>query len=173
MRCTSFFCLAFCAWAQSPLCSDIRQIDAVRRNIDAALPHLSKRTFAKVGDRWREVAKSENEVATVVFQNKLVVQAVVTTADESGDWVLTSTSYFRPDGTLARQIEQLDTMNGNARVLRDSYFDCAGKALKRSARHLDLNTKQAKPAATDFIDHAAPVYKRTRDLPFFRALEPR
>jgi hypothetical protein len=98
------------------------------------------------------------------------IVAVFTMETESGDWILDASYYFRPDGSLAKMHEHLNTFYGHATVIRDSFFGCHGEVYGSTTSHVDLKTKQPKKPDPEFVDERAPLFKRIQDLPFFTAL---
>lgn len=77
--------------------------------------------------------------------------------------------HFREDGTLARVESDYRTFNGDFMVVRQRYFDRAGKQIKNSVKFLDLKTRKPKDASSgvmgddsDDVDY----YKTTSKLPF-------
>jgi hypothetical protein len=169
-------------------CDNTNKIDAFAVQLDARLKGMKVRTFAETYAQprsiWNEVKRGEvkrgNEstgtVAAVYVADGLPVAAFFTIQTASGDWVLYADYYFRPDGSLARRHERLNTFRTNASVIRDAWFGCHGEAYGGTTQHVDLKTNKPKQPsadsiAPDFIDQLAPLYMRVQSLPFFSALK--
>src|SRR5205823_3858420 len=111
-------------------------IDAYASRIDSNLKHMKVRYFADAGSSeksdWEETKEviQESEVASVYLnENNLPVAAFFTIQTESGDWILYAAYYFRPDGSLAKKHERLNTFYGHAIVIRDVLHGCHGEVL--------------------------------------------
>ncbi len=166
-------CKAVLAADSTVPCEDTSRIDLFAIQIDARLKRMTVRTFAETfslrWSTWHEVktpGEGAGTVASVYFDNNIPVAAFFTIQTESGDWVLFADYYFRPDGSLAKRHERLNTFYGNVSVLRDTYLGCHGEEYRGTTRYLDLKTQQPKEASSDFIDQRAPLFKRVQNLPF-------
>jgi hypothetical protein len=90
-------------------------------------------------------------------------------SDPSGDWAQFSDLCYRPDGTLARTVDTLNTFAGGeddrgvSRV-HALLFDGAGQILRRRSKVLDLQTR--KPVKAPFTDEKDRIFLRFADLPF-------
>lgn len=167
--------------AQSTVpCEGPARIDRFAAQIDAKLKQLKVRTFVEASSEqnggWHEAtspSEVEGTVASVYFENDVPVAAFFTIQTESGDWVLYASYYFRPNGTLAKRHEQLNTFNGNARVLRDTYLGCRGEVYRGATQHQNLESRKAKRPEPGFIDERAPLFRHVQKLPFSSALKRR
>ncbi len=132
-------------------------------------------TYPQQKPVWREVKAlgDGGGAAAAVYMDDagIPVAAFFTIQTESGDWILYADYYFRPDGSLAKRHERLNTFHGNAAVIRDAFFGCRGEVHRRTSRHLDLQTKKEKRPAPEFVDEHAPLFQRIQDLPFSSALK--
>ena len=135
------------------------------------------RTFAEASYQehsiWNEVEgrpDAGETVAVVYVDRETTIAAFFEIQSESGDWVLFADYYFRPNRSLAKRHERLNTFYGNASVIREAYFGCHGEDFGGTTRHLDLSTQRPKAPDPEFIDEPAPLYKRVEDLPFSSAL---
>lgn len=178
------FALSSGVFAQT---AEIRRIDAYVRSTDAAKTKRPELVFADVSDyttnekaKWRKFAsekaldkhRNRTEVYTIAYAwrkaGKLVASNF-TLSSPSGDWVKYVYHHFRRDGTLARVESDYRTFNGDFMVVRQRYFDRAGKQIKNSVKFLDLKTRKPKGASSgvmgddsDDVDY----YKTTSKLPF-------
>jgi hypothetical protein len=92
-------------------------------------------------------------------------------ASGSGDWAQFTDLCYRPDGTLARTVDTLNTFAGGdddrgvSRV-HTLLFDGAGQIIRRRSKVLDLQTR--KPVKTPFPsnDEKDRIFLRFADLPF-------
>jgi hypothetical protein len=160
-------------------CEGPNKIDEFAVQTDVQLKRMKASTFAETyslqGPIWREV-KPEGRagtVATVYVADGIPAAAFFTIQTLSGDWVLYASYYFRPDGSLAKMHERLNTFRSYTSAVRDTYFGCQGESFGGAAHHLDLKTGKPKQPDGDFIDERAPVFIHARNLPFFTALKRR
>jgi hypothetical protein len=99
-----------------------------------------------------------------------VVYVAMFFTSESGDWAQFADLCYRPDGSLARTVDTLNSFyggdedrNGVSRV-HILLFDAAGKIIQKRSRLLDLQTR--KPVKRAFGDEKDRIFKRLTDLPF-------
>jgi hypothetical protein len=158
-------------------CEGTNKIDAFVIQTDARLKGMTVRTFAETysqqGSTWREVKPrngSRGATATVYIARGLPAAAFFTIQTLSGDWVLYADYYFRPDGSLAKTHERLNSFHSGTSAIRDAYFGCYGEAQGDATRHLDLKTRKPKQPDTELADVRAPLFMRVQSLPFFSAL---
>jgi hypothetical protein len=161
-------------------CEGTNQIDAFTVQIEAQLKRQEVRTFTEAysqqGSIWREVKRGRESTGTtadVYVANGVPVAAFFTIQTLSGDWALYADYYFRPDGSLAKMHERLNTFHRGASVIRDAWFGCHGEAYGGTAHHLDLKTKKPTQPGPESIDERAPLFMRVQNLPFFSALKGR
>ncbi|HMF42104.1 MAG TPA: hypothetical protein VKQ32_15630 [Polyangia bacterium] len=88
----------------------------------------------------------------------------------SGDWAQFADLCYRPDGTLARAVDTLNTFHGDdddgpgvSRV-HTTHFDVGGKIVSKRSKLLDLQTR--KPVKRSFMDQKDRIFLRVKDLPF-------
>ncbi len=87
--------------------------------------------------------------------------------DESLDWTYYITSYYRPDGTIAKVDAELRIFYGRVDAETVEYYDESGRLIKKSKQFRDLNTdKHLRKPSQDFIDEPLQVFYRVSDLPF-------
>jgi hypothetical protein len=107
--------------------------------------------------------------ASVFSRKGKIVAAFFTFTSPSGDWFHFIDYYFRDDGSLAMIRARLNTAYGNTSVVRQRYYDSAGKLISSTRKFLELTTnKEIKPV--DFMDEPIPVYKKASVLPFRKLL---
>ncbi len=115
---------------------------------------------------------SENEYQSAeVWTDKGNVLYVRTfNTSPSGDWAQFDDYCFRKDGTLAKVLETLNTFysseEGGVRVFKDHYFSERGDLIASSTQVLNMQNSKSATDAT-FQDRDTPVYKTTKQLPFF------
>jgi hypothetical protein len=178
------------AQSQAPKHSAIAAIDSYAKSVDSfiKLNPNALRIFANVAsgtdkgpDRWRrfrsEAERQEaesghnlNETAFVWLKAGKVVGANFTFQSGSRDWAHFVMYYFREDGTLAKIRAQLNTFYGNISVMREQVYSSSGKLLRKTTRYLDLESQEPRRPTADFQDEPIPVYRRVRDLPFYKLL---
>jgi hypothetical protein len=132
-------------------------------------------------DDWRELkgdgklkATDANESASVIMRNGHVIIAWFTLQRGSRDWVHFISYYFREDGTLAKVEARLNTFYGHVTAVREKFYGERGQLLQADERFYKLGTKsRVRPndGKEEFIDEPIPIYKSTRDLPFYRLLK--
>ena len=131
-------------------------------------------------DLWREF-KSEkeledtgngenlNQTATVWTKQGKVIAAKLNFTSPSGDWNHFINYYFRENGSLAKIDAQLNTFEGNVSVVRQRYYNSAGRLIKSTETFRDLETHKPRKSA-DFMDNPIPIYLKVSDLPFHQLL---
>jgi hypothetical protein len=152
---------------------DVKAIGGYAKQIEANLKQFRVRSLTGSGAEgkpgWREANRltGASQIADVYLNDaQAPIAAFFTTQTESGDWILYTRYYFRPDGSLAKEHERLNTFHGNASVIRDTFFGCRGELLRAVSQHLDLKTQKPKKPAPDFLDEESPSIKHVRDLYF-------
>ena len=116
---------------------------------------------------------NENAIAWIKDGEPAVVS--FTFQSPSGDWSHFVTYYFHPDGTLAKVDATLNTFYGHMTRTRKEVYGAEGRLLRSSVAHFDLYTqKKRRPGlkGEEFVDEPVPVYRRTKDLPFYHLLNP-
>jgi hypothetical protein len=158
-------------------CEGTNQIDAFTAQIEAQLKRKEVRTFAEThslqGSIWSEVKRGRETAGTmadVYVANGIPAAAFFTIQTLSGDWVLYADYYYRPDGSLAKIHEQLNTFHASASVVRETWFGCRGEAYGGTVHHFDLKTRKPRQADPESGDQRAPIFTRVQNLPFFSAL---
>lgn len=171
----------------------IAGIDAYSKSVDQFIKRKQKsaRIFANVAsddeqarDLWKEFKTEKerdaadtggnlNENAYVWHMNGKLVGANFTFQSPSRDWAHFVMYYFREDGTLAKTESTLNTFYGNVTILRTTYYDTNGRALRSNVRYRDLNTQKPLKRPKDFFDEPTPVYAKVSALPFHRLLVPK
>jgi hypothetical protein len=111
-----------------------------------------------------------NEQAYVWLKAEKVVGVNLTLQSPSGDWVHFVMYYFRGDGTLTKIQAQLNSFYGDLSVRREKFYSQSGKLLHTSTKYLDLNSQKESKPGEDFVDEPIPVYRKVRDLPFYKLL---
>jgi len=126
----------------------------------------------KTADEFKTIAAGSTcyETGRVLLRGSDVLTVHETLA--TGEWVLFSLLYFRPDGSLARLESSLDTSHGQMTVLRRQYFLPDGRLLKAVVAYRDRLSQQplVKPNP-GFEDVLTPVYQRAADLPYAALLK--
>jgi len=185
---TSTLLAAQTARAEQPLATPA-EID---RACNAAEKHADKhkkeaRLFAEVTpdqnarSMWRsfpsasalEHATSDgppHEQAFVAPGATGVVFVELFSTSPSGDWAQFADLCYRPDGSLARAVDTLNTFyddgtegRGVSRV-HTLHFDTAGKVISKRSKLLDLQTR--KSVKRLFRDQDDRIFLRLTDLPF-------
>jgi hypothetical protein len=173
--------MAYPAFAQTK--PSVAEINAYILKIDRFTKTKKHRVFADVSsvddekERWREF-KSDKELedttwyqaADVFTQSGKIVVARFTFTSPSGDWYHFIDYYFRADGSLAKIHARLNTFYGKVSVIRNRYFDSAGRLIKETKSFNDVKTDRVIKKPVDFIDEPIPLYKTVSDLPFSKLL---
>ncbi|HXU63377.1 MAG TPA: hypothetical protein VN962_16880 [Polyangia bacterium] len=97
---------------------------------------------------------------------------------ESGDWAQFTNHCYRPDGTVARTADELNTFEAVAEdagpgdegitQLRVRHWSPAGKLLKKTSRVFDLQTQ--RPVKAQVMEEQEVLFLRVSALPFYRLL---
>ena len=161
-------------------CEGTNKVDAFAVRMQARLKRMEVRTFAERYSQqpsiWREVkrgSESAGTIADVYVADGVAAAAFFTIQTLSGNWVLYADYYFRPDGSLAKMHEQLNTFGTGASVVRDTYFGCRGEAYGGTVHHSGPASSSPKQHDSGSSDERAPLFLRVESLPFFSALKSR
>ena len=99
------------------------------------------------------------ESITLFESHGALILAERVRATPSGDWSETSSSYYRPDGTLAFVFAELRTFHGNVRVETRLYLDASGTVLRRLESVFDL--EGGTPRKTTGFERQEPILIKT------------
>lgn len=159
----------------------VKQIDEYSRKVDKypATTGKSVRLFGlSDNDKWIEYktdaamkAGNANQSAMVLSSARKIASVAETTQSNSRDWLQFVVYYFRADGSLAKAEARLSTTHGNVIVLRDYYFDAAGKEIYKKIQIQDMATQKTLKSDTDFMDEPIIIYKKISELPYYSFFE--
>jgi hypothetical protein len=160
-----------------------RACDAAERTADVK----RARVFASLSeeDEWQDFA-STRALERAARQSELHAQAFLWPAvegvtavellfdSESGDWSHFANLCYRPDGSLARLVDTLNTwytetedsadQGGPVSRVHTKHFDERGHRLRARAAVLDLESR--RPVRRSFMDQDDHVFKCLGALPF-------
>ena len=158
-------------------CADVAAIQQYVDTLASKLEKSPQRKFEKPlfpeSSKWREIKEWNVEGKiddAIVFFDRSAPMTVLLQFN-SEDHTLFAYYYFRPDGTLAKREEQLNTFNGEITALRDVWVSCDGKQLKSTKKYFILGSKTETTPGPNFIDRFAPLCRSVRDLPFYPMLQ--
>lgn len=174
--------------------AEVAAINRYEKELDAYTKRRAKsaRIFGNLAsgtteasDKWTEfrterareradTGENLNENALVWLREGKPVRATFTFQSPSRDWAHFITYDYRADGTLAKQRAELNTFYGNLTVIRERFYDPAGKLLHSTDATYHLGTRRrAKPAAdlAEFINRPLPLYQSVGALPFQHLLK--
>lgn len=130
---------------------------------------------------WQEFPVSEankEETTTAEYSSRALVFKIdsfyvisLVLQPGSYDWEQDAMYLYRPDRTLAKLTDELNTYHGYIDRNRVLYFDTKGKKLSDRTNYADINTKKrVKKPNEEFADESVYIYKTVSALPFYRLL---
>ncbi len=115
------------------------------------------------------------ESAHVWKKNNRVVRVTDFYYSPSGDWNLTTDSFYRQDGTLVRLKSILRTFHTShdspVAVERDGYFNQTGELVKETKYVSDLSKPKIEDNSIEYMDVDVTVVKKVRQWPFWALVE--
>ena len=166
--------------AQDP--DDIAAIDRYCKQQDAFATRNKPSVYADLGWGWKrfktlgeveeakmEPSSSYERGSTWPAKSKSVRRTDHELWSPSGDWHLTVSYYFRPDGTLAKSACDYRTFLGDIAVDRQKWFSSKGALLKKTIVYRDL-TSDKVIKKKEFMNMNEPAYMTVRSLPYYKLL---
>jgi hypothetical protein len=123
-------------------------------------------------DSLTEAQFQHSTIARVWSKDDKVVAVETDYTTAIGDWDLTADYCFREDGTLAKLHSEYHDGTEDYISTRDESFDDSGTVIDTKSQIMDANTHKPKKLSKKVAaaEQHAPVFKKTKDLPFHRLL---